>query len=480
MDTFRTISKNTFFVFTSRIITYFLGFVVGIYLARYLDVGVYGKYTFAFSFIAIFNVIADFGLGVVTTREVGKNREKVNIYLGTTLGLRALLGVISFILILIFINILGYPKDTIYIAYIMGIAMVISNLNAGFSAIYDGLEKMEYSSSVNVIYKIISSVYIVILIILKQNVVLIAVSYIITALVGIFIHLYIARYFLSISKFIWDRKFAKCIIKESFPIFLSSFLLIIYSRIDNIFLSKIKGEMAVGLYNVTDSMITALMFIPNSIVTALFPVIGRLYATSFESLKKIYKTAIKYLFLVALPLGVGGAILGSEIIGFLFGAKYLEGSIALKIRVWELFFMYLNDLNGNILVGIGKQKIVFYIIFLSTLINVSLNALLVPHFGIAGSSWASVFTEALPFIIIPLILFKTFGYIDKNIWIKSAISVLIMGGCIYATKHLFLPVTILIGITVYVAFLLIFKVLKREDLAIFKNILPFTSKYAKQ
>ncbi|MBF0554267.1 MAG: flippase [Nitrospirae bacterium] len=467
------VAKNTFFLLLSKIVTHPISFIVEIYLARYLDVALYGKYTFAFSFVAIFSVISDFSLVAITSREVNKYREKAGIYLGTTLTLRFILGVVAFFMVIVFINVLSYPRETALIAYIVGASLIVTTLNNGFIAMYNGFERMEYTTIVTIIWKASGAIYIIAMILLHRGIFIIAVSAFLSAAIALAANIYFSSRNRIKPSFKMDV--AKYLMKETFPIFLSSFVMIIYLRISNIFLSKVKGDIAVGLYNSADSLIRAMLFFPASVIAALFPVIGTLYVDSIDSLRRAYSKTAKYLFLIGLPVALGGSVLGEEIMVFLFGESFRSGAIVLRIIVWQMFFMYLSDLYGNTLVGIGKQKIVFYVICLCTITNIALNSVLIPRFGIVGASVTMLITEFIPFAIHPLIIHRYIKYAKTNeiisVVARAAAAVVLMGCIVNVLGGYHLLLRIGAGTIIYFSCLSLFRVIKNDDVMLFRDVM---------
>lgn len=452
-----------------------MSFLVEVYLARYLDVAIYGRYSFALSFVAIFSVISDFSLVSITTREVHKNRDRANVYLGTTLALRLALGIMAYLMVAAFINILSYPKETALIAYIVGASLIVSTLNNGFIAVYNGFERMEFTTFVTIIWKASSAIYIIAMILLRKSIYIIAVSAFLSGCAALAANIYFSSRNNTRPSFNCDLALAKYLMKETLPIFLSSFVLIIYLRISNIFLSKAKGDIDVGLYNSADSLIRAMLFFPSSVIAALFPMIGTLYAASADTLRRAYSKTAKYLFLTGLPLAVGGSVLGEDVMVFLFGEHFRSGAIVLRIIVWQMFFMYLSDLYGNTLVGIGKQKITFYVICLCTVINIAMNSVAIPRFGIVGASVTMLVTEFIPFVIHPIIISKYIKYGKTSdiisVVARAVVAALFMGYCVNMLGGYHILLRMGAGTILYFSCLWLFRIIKDDDVMLFKNVM---------
>ena len=87
------------------------------YTARYLGAAGFGILSFALAFTGIFGVFSDLGLGTLTVREVARDKSLASKYLRNIAVMKIILVVITFGLIALTINLLGYPEQTIKVVY---------------------------------------------------------------------------------------------------------------------------------------------------------------------------------------------------------------------------------------------------------------------------------------------------------------------------------------------------------------------------
>jgi len=155
MNTIQTIAKNTGALAISQIITSILGFVLLIYIARYLGEVGFGKYSFAVSFTALFIIFADLGLNQLIIRELARNKELTNEYLTNVSVIKLLSSFLAFGFIAVTINLMDYPRDTTYAVYLFGIYTILTSFALTFKSVFQAFERMEYTAVVMVIEKII-------------------------------------------------------------------------------------------------------------------------------------------------------------------------------------------------------------------------------------------------------------------------------------------------------------------------------------
>src|SRR3989339_1605278 len=130
-----TVAQNTSFMTVASILQKAVSFVYFTVIARLIGVENTGVYFFAIAFTTIFTVVADFGLGPVLTREAARFDTNSSAYLNTVLGTKLIFGVISYGVLIICANLLGYDALTKSMIYLSGITMFFDNIHATFYGI---------------------------------------------------------------------------------------------------------------------------------------------------------------------------------------------------------------------------------------------------------------------------------------------------------------------------------------------------------
>jgi O-antigen/teichoic acid export membrane protein len=105
-----------------------------------------------------------------------------------------------------------------------------------------------------------------------------------------------------------------------------------------------------------------------------------------QGLSRIYL----FVFLGILPIVAVGVVYAQEIINLLFGASYLAAAPALRILFVASLLYALAAVNNAFLSGVGKPMLTARSVFTAGGINVVLNILLVPSYGIVGAASATL------------------------------------------------------------------------------------------
>lgn len=332
VDIARSILKNIFALAGGEIICRALGLVLVISLARYLGPKDYGIYTLALTFYTIFLLITNLGIDTLLTRDISRDRSLVSNYFGSVILIKLIVSLLSISLVAILVLVLKYNSLVAISILLLCTGIVFSSLNDTLNGIFFAYELMEYPSLVNILRSILSLGLILVLIVLKSNVLLILLIQLFSFLISLTITLTFFNSKItklrSIKLRFWN---SKEIIIQSLPFFFISALFILSSRIDVIMISKYVGETGVGIYNTAVELINIIMIVAVLINKVFFPPISRYFRESYEKMAEISNAGIKLLISVSIPIAVAVFILAPKIITFIFGAKYVDSGLILRI-----------------------------------------------------------------------------------------------------------------------------------------------------
>ena len=153
-STAKRVISNIFWLLFQRIGGRLISFLLMIYLARHFGSLNFGKFTFANSFIGLFLILADLGITTLVIREVARNKERGAQFMGNTAILKVFLSIITFIVIMVALNIMQVPDDTRIIVYLISACSILENIGGFFSAVFQAFEKMNYMAIIEIIQKL--------------------------------------------------------------------------------------------------------------------------------------------------------------------------------------------------------------------------------------------------------------------------------------------------------------------------------------
>ena len=464
----RRIVKNFLSLSVATIFAQLLGFITIPYLARVLGPGNFGKLNFAGAISGYFSLIGNFGLNILGTRELARNKDKVEYYTGNVLALRLCLSVLSFGLLLLFVAFINKPLQIKYLILLYGLAFFPSALLIDW--VFQGMERMEYIG-VSRIFRVILNVGLVLLLIKSSEQLLLVPCFSVLASflpLGFLIFAFIRRFGKLRLKF--DLVSMKDLIKQALPIGISLLMIQIFYNIDTVMLGFMRSNEEVGCYNAAYKIILLLIWIAGAYHDAIFPMISHYYKTSLASLKKLQSYTAKLMVTLALPLAVGGTILAKPLMNLIYGSRYDSSVIAFQILIWAVFIIYINSGYSRGILACSKEKWYVVGVAVPAIVNLISNFILIPPLGLSGAAIATVLAEASGFSI----MYVGFGKIIRvpfvNYILKPFLSSIIMMLFILMSINWNIFLRIFGCVLIYFVFLYIVKGITKEDIILIRYI----------
>lgn len=184
----------------------------------------------------------------------------------------------------------------------------------------------------------------------------------------------------------------KKIFRYALPMIATTASLYIYTQSDILLIQYFLGVEAVGVYGAAIKLIEASMVGAMAIgngSSAYFPLMK---SKGVEAFKRLIVTTTKTIKILYLPIA-GAIILSSQdIINLLYGFEYISAHVILLIYVPYIMCRSLSCVYspGLDYLGLADQRAMA--VGVSALLNVVLNFILIPHFGIEGAAIATQLT----------------------------------------------------------------------------------------
>ncbi len=402
---FRRYFANTSWLFAEQILRMIAGFLVGVWIARYLGPEKYGLFSYALAFVSLFQGISKLGLDGIVVRDIVKEPEKTNIYLGTAFWLKLIAGIFTFFLILVISWFTADTLQTFFFINIIAAGIIFQSFEV-IDFYYQATVQAKYISIRKIIQLVLSSLLKIYLVLIKADLIWF-----------VWVTLFDA---VSMAIFSWliyknqkhpgflkcfDKNLAKKIIKDGFPLLLSSIAIMIYMRIDQVMIKNMLGDREVGLYSAAVKLVEMWYFIPMIITSSLFPAIVNAKKISeelyYQRLKNLYSLMIWLAIFVALPIAFSSEL----IIKILYGLNYIDASKVLSISIWTEVFTFLGVAQGIFFISNNLQKLKLLLTLFCAVINVILNIILINLFDIYGAAFATLVSYSISTLFLPL-LFK--------------------------------------------------------------------------
>lgn len=477
MNTVQRIAKNAGFIFLGQAVGAVLGILLVVFLARFLGDVQYGKYAFAFAFTGLFLIISDLGLSVLSVREIARVPQKASEYLTTISLTKLVLSLIMVGLIVVVINLMHYPKDTTIAVYIIGFITVFTSLSGFSRAIFRAFERMEYEAMTVVVERVLVVGAALAVLFLGYGLVQVVSAMLVAQAITCMFTLIVCIRKFARPQLRFDFSLSKRLVKAALPFGIASIFSAIIVQSGTVVLSIMKGDAVVGWYNCAYTIVLGTLFIPSAFCSSIYPVLSKYFVSSNDSLVIGYEKALKFLWVLAIPLGIGTTLIAGKIIFLLYGAEYANSVIALQILVWAASAVFLTSVVGHTLASTDKQIVDMRIYGMCALLNVVLNLILIPRFSYIGAGIASVISQIVIFTL-------EFNYLQKHLhrinilrmFLKPFCAAVVMGGVIYVLNNLLtttwanLFAIIFSAIAIYALLLYLFKEFDHEEIKLIRSV----------
>jgi stage V sporulation protein B len=437
-----TYTRKIFFgisiVFIMNAFANIVAYLTRIFLARQLTPTEYGLFYAVFTFVLFFLFFRDLGLGSALVKyiaefKVNNQFEKIKAGIVSTFIFQILSSLILSVILFLLADYLGavYFKNE-FAAIILKVLIIYIFLSVLFrvpKAIFKGFQNFKVFSLFEFSKNSIVLISLIILFTLGfSGVIVPTIAYIIVSpLLFIVLLPFALKTFPFFKHKIPNKKTFNDVTKKLFlfgiPVIFTGIGGKIIGYIDTLLLTHFANLEQVGIYNAVLPTAMMFLFIGVSVSSVIFPVTAELWARKDN--KKIYeglRLMHKYSFFMIIPILFSLFVYANFFIGLFFGEAYLSGVTAFKILLIGVMFYVVAGINNNIISGIGKPEKVTKIILFSAAINLGLNLLFIPKYGINGAAWATLASYLIVLILSTLVVVKELrAKFPTTIWLKLMI-----------------------------------------------------------
>ena len=447
------VQRQSFLHFGTSIAVTILGFLSTMVITHMTtSPAVPGGYFLFLAYLGIFSLFSSGGLGGATVNLMGTVEHRVE-YFSAYLALRFILLVGSIILLILITPLLVDLSTAGLTPWLIGAVAVTSLADVTGTWLY-GTGKAGFVQISGLINNLTRILVQVLAIIAGFGVAGLAGGVIAGIGAG-------AIYLIPLCKFRpewFNRREAENLIRFSFWTLLASGGMVIYGNIDTILLGYFTSTDEVGLYRIALQLASFALFSALALNTILYPKFAAWHQDErHEWIAGSLARAVSYSLLLALPVCIGGAILGGQLLYFLYGSPYQVAGTALTLLLATQIayvFVYLWTMT---LSALGKPKDAAIAALIASAVNIPLNLLLIPVFGISGAAAAVLITVLIHAICAGRSLAK---YIHLSVDIRAlrsiSIAVFVMTILVSTitivipiTHVLLLAMTVLLGATIY-------------------------------
>lgn len=413
--------RDVIWSFISLAISSLVHFLLRVVLGRELGASGLGLYTLAFTIYMFGMQFAAFGIGIALTKYVAEHNEnlkKVEEFVSSGLIGSFISGLTVGIILYLSSNTIAIKffdsPELAYLLRITAFCLPFIALQRVALGTLNGLRKMSYFALLNIVQNVsVFALSVILVILFKMNVTGAIFGFVIpTIVMGPLALVFIKDFFEVPSKLFNTILRLKELSWFGFYVVLTNSIGMILTQIDSLLIGHFMDKTEVGYYAVAVVLIQGIILVPAAVQRVTSPAIASYHGKNeYENIRKLIKKTVAKTFLITICFSVLLVILGKFLISFLFTEEFLPAYIPLLILLIGYTIYAPVIAIGGTLSSIGKVNVQFRVSALCAMINIILNILFIPRFGIAGAAIATsmsmIFTTMIVCYFVKRYIFST-------------------------------------------------------------------------
>lgn len=389
-------------------------FITFPYISRVLLANNIGKVNFGSSYVVYYSLIASLGITTYAIREcaaVKNDKNKLSNIASQIYSINIITTFVAYILL--FLSLIIFRKLDNYRELIIIQSTVILFTTLGADWLNSAMEDFKYITIRTIAFQVISLILMFIFVHKSDD-------YIKYALITV-----LSSSGANIMNILYRKRYCKVRFtsnidwkKHIVPIMLLFVMILsqtIFNTVDVTMLGLIKGDYEVGIFSSAQKMSSIINQLISSLMFVIMPKMSYLFAEGdYNKINKLLRKVLGFNILIGLPCVVGVACLSEDIIFIIAGKGFLQAAPVLSLLMIALFWGLFggNFLGNAVLLPSKGEKYYMIVCCITAMVNIILNAILIPIFGAYGAASTTAFCGFLIFI---LLFFK----VDKRIKIEN-------------------------------------------------------------
>ncbi len=425
----QAILGNSAWQVADKIIRMGVALLVGLWVARYLGPNRFGQLNYALALTSVFGAVSNFGVDSIVIRELVKFPERRDLLLGSAFVIKLTGAFLTLLIAGILVSFLRPGDKLILLLTILSAANFIFQ-SLPIDLYFQSKVQSKYIVlSANGGFLLMALAKVVLILVHAPLVAFAAVGLCEMVLAAAFILFAYALKNQSIWKWKSSLQQMRCLLIDSWPLVLTGISVMISMRIDQVLIGQMLNDREVGLYAAAVRISEIWYFVPIALAGSTFPALIESKKRSDE----VFFNRLQHLYDVLVGLGIGVAVvmtfLSGPVIRLLYGHGYTGSSAPLKVLIWSGIPVAFGCAWSNWMLLENRTRMMFLMQVTAAIMNLGLNIVLIPRFGILGSAYATLISYWAPLIMLTAImksqhrtllmlgksLIPFYGYIEQRI-----------------------------------------------------------------
>ncbi len=252
---------------------------------------------------------------------------------------------------------------------------------------------------------------------------------------------------------------AKCKKKEvldvAYTIIFTGMSIMIYMEADKLILGMLSSAETVGIYGIASKLVLLVYFPMVAFGSIVPPIIASIHLSgNLQELRRIVRESTRWILSIAMPIILILLLEGRYILRYFYGSEFETGYIVLVILIIGQMIKAGSGMVGSMFQMTGEHKAYMKINIIFGIINIIMNLVLVPRYGMLGAAISTSFCLSMVDIISIFVIHKRLSVLTLAkglnfdllfITVVFGIYILLIQGNYYILQH----VLLFVALTVY-------------------------------
>lgn len=449
------VKKNLLYNIAYQILILIIPLITVPYVSRVLGVENIGIYSYTYSIVYYFMLIAMLGINNYGNRTIAKSRENKEELSRNFLGIYSIQFTMSVVMIISYlIYISKFENKYTLIGYVQVIYLISNALDVNW--FFWGIEKFKLTVTRNTIIKVLSLVCILLFVKNKSDLMLYTLILSSSNLISQLMLIYFLKKEIVLVKI--TKKDILKHIKPCLILFIPVIAVSLYKIMDKIMIGNLSNIVEVGYYEQAEKIINIPIGIITALGTVMLPKISNLVQKNEENqIKKYIDKSVDFMMFLVFPITFGLIATADKIVLILLGNEFSKSIIIVQLlSITILFISFANIIRTQYLIPKEKDKIYIVSVSLGAILNLILNYIFIPKYASIGACIGTIFAEFIVMfyqcfmvrkeLSILLYIKKIFPYFVKSVVMFIFVAMI---SIINIDYKIILAIQILFGIVIY-------------------------------
>ena len=404
----RAAARNTVALVLSRVFVAVLGWAGSVVVARSLGAEEWGQFSFVFGLLGLMAVVTDLGIGRLILGQLMQDREETPDIAGSYIALRAVLGVVGYVVALAVVLLGGYPAEVVRATAVAGLVVVLATPGNALTVVLQSRLRLTVAALAEGIAQTAQLAATLAAALFAPLLLVFVLPAVLKEAVQLLLKLRALRRGAAgtrpsgvVQAWRW-----RAMLVEALPISIGLGLFTLLGRADLMLLSKLDTFESVGLYSVGIRFADGLALVAWALVAPALTVLVGAWPDDLAHFRDRVRYNVGLIVLVAGLAVVGFWAAADPVLVALYGDRFGAAADAARLQVVGAGLAMLTLLGLNVLMAMGRHRLYPLVGLVGLVVNVVLNLVLIPRASFEGAAVAGVVTDVLVCVVIWVLVAK--------------------------------------------------------------------------